>query len=160
VPTPATAAWPRRDGDHLLVTSAEMAALEEQLFHSGMPVAALMEKAALALSRRLLQRHGDHLARHGALVLVGPGHNGGDGLVIARELHLASVATAIWSPFERHKPLTEAHLRHCLWLGIQRLSQLVTAFPEIQEMDINPFVVGPEGTTPIAVDARISVEKT
>jgi len=43
--------------------------------------------------------------------------------------------------------------------GIQRLSQLVTAFPEIREMDINPFVVGPEGTTPVAVDARISVEK-
>ena len=43
--------------------------------------------------------------------------------------------------------------------GIQRLSQLVTAFPEIQEMDINPFVVGPEGMTPVAVDARISVEK-
>jgi len=44
--------------------------------------------------------------------------------------------------------------------GIQRLSQLVTAFPEIQEMDINPFVVGPEGTAPVAVDARISVEKS
>ena len=43
--------------------------------------------------------------------------------------------------------------------GIQRLSQLVTAFPDIQEMDINPFVVGPEGTIPVAVDARISVEK-
>jgi len=43
--------------------------------------------------------------------------------------------------------------------GLQRLSQLVTEFPMIQEMDINPYVVGPEGTTPIAVDARISVEK-
>ncbi len=43
--------------------------------------------------------------------------------------------------------------------ALQRLSQLVTEFPEIQEMDINPFVVGPPGTTPIAVDARISVEK-
>jgi acetyltransferase len=43
--------------------------------------------------------------------------------------------------------------------GLQRLSQLVTEFPEIQEMDINPFVVGPEGTTPIAVDARMSVEE-
>lgn len=42
--------------------------------------------------------------------------------------------------------------------GLQRLSQLVTEFPQIQEMDINPFVVGPEGTAPIAVDARISVE--
>ena len=42
--------------------------------------------------------------------------------------------------------------------GLQRLSQLVTEFPQIQEMDINPYVVGIEGTTPIAVDARISVE--
>jgi len=42
--------------------------------------------------------------------------------------------------------------------GLQRLSQLVTEFPQIQEMDINPFIVGPEGTTPVAVDARISVE--
>jgi len=43
--------------------------------------------------------------------------------------------------------------------GLQRLSQLVTEFPQIQEIDLNPFVVGPEGTTPIAVDARISVEQ-
>jgi acetyltransferase len=41
--------------------------------------------------------------------------------------------------------------------GLQRLSQLVTEFPHIQEMDINPYVIGPEGTTPIAVDARIRV---
>ncbi|UCD51253.1 MAG: acetate--CoA ligase family protein [Phycisphaerales bacterium] len=43
--------------------------------------------------------------------------------------------------------------------GLQRLSQLVTEFPQIQEMDINPYVVGLPGTTPIGVDARISVEK-
>ncbi len=43
--------------------------------------------------------------------------------------------------------------------GLQRLSQLVTEFPQIQEMDINPYVVGLPGTTAIAVDARISVEK-
>jgi len=43
--------------------------------------------------------------------------------------------------------------------GLQRLSQLVTEFPQIQEMDINPYVIGPEGTIPIAVDARMSVEK-
>jgi acetyltransferase len=42
--------------------------------------------------------------------------------------------------------------------GLQRLSQLVTEFPQIQEMDINPYVVGPAGTTPIAVDARMSLE--
>ncbi len=43
--------------------------------------------------------------------------------------------------------------------GLQRLSQLVTEFPQIKEMDINPYLVGPSGTTPVAVDARISVEK-
>lgn len=42
--------------------------------------------------------------------------------------------------------------------GLQRLSQLVTEFPEIKEVDINPFVVGPEGTTPIAVDTMMTVE--
>lgn len=43
--------------------------------------------------------------------------------------------------------------------ALQRLSQLATEFPQIKELDINPFVVGPAGTVPIAVDARMSVEK-
>jgi acetyltransferase len=43
--------------------------------------------------------------------------------------------------------------------GLQRLSLLVTEFAQIQELDINPYMIGPEGTTPIAVDARMSVEE-
>ena len=125
-PAPPTdcSAWPAPDGDHLLVSSAEMAALEEQLFSSGLPVEALMEKAALAVMARL--RRDDcwpRLQRSGALVLVGPGHNGGDGLVVARELHLAGIAVRIWSPFERHKPLTATHWRHARWLGVAELEQ-------------------------------------
>ena len=42
--------------------------------------------------------------------------------------------------------------------GLQRLSQLVTEFPQIKEMDINPYIIGAEGSVPIAVDGRISVE--
>lgn len=110
-----------------------MAALEQRLFASGLPVPALMEKAALALTARLRERlsprgavPGPRMAQTwpeelGVLVLVGPGHNGGDGLVVARELHLAGLPVRIWSPFERHKPLTADHLRHALWLGIPRL---------------------------------------
>ena len=118
---PATPAWPARDARHLLVTAAEMASLEEQLFASGLPVEALMEKAALAVAGRIQRQWAARLAAHGALVLVGPGHNGGDGLVIARELHLAGVAVRLWCPFERSRPLTASHLRHALWLGIRRL---------------------------------------
>ncbi|HYP03610.1 MAG TPA: NAD(P)H-hydrate epimerase, partial [Cyanobium sp.] len=115
VPLSSSPSWPARDGDHLLVSSAQMAALEQQLFASGLPVEALMEKAALAVSRHLLAliRRPSHV-----LVLAGPGHNGGDGLVVARELHLAGIPVTIWSPFERRKPLTESHLRHARWLGI------------------------------------------
>ena len=43
--------------------------------------------------------------------------------------------------------------------GLQRLSQLVTEFPQIQEMDINPYIVGQEGTTPVAVDASINLRQ-
>ncbi len=123
LPPPPWPSWPPRDAAHLLVSSRQMADLEGQLFASGLPVQALMEKAALAVVQRLQEQHGALLQRRGALVLVGPGHNGGDGLVIARELHLAGVATAIWSPFERHKPLTADHLRHCRWLGIPRRTE-------------------------------------
>ena len=43
--------------------------------------------------------------------------------------------------------------------ALQRLSQLATEFPQIKEVDINPYVVGPKGTTAIAVDARMTLEK-
>ena len=109
--------WPARDAAHLLVRSAQMAELEAELFASGMPVEALMEKAALRISQRLLGQ--PDLLGGGVLVLVGPGHNGGDGLVVARELHLAGIDVALWTPFEHRKPLTEAHWRHALWLGLE-----------------------------------------
>jgi acetyl coenzyme A synthetase (ADP forming)-like protein len=39
---------------------------------------------------------------------------------------------------------------------VQRLSQLVTDFPAILELDINPLVAGPDGVT--AVDLRLTVD--
>ncbi len=39
--------------------------------------------------------------------------------------------------------------------AIQRISQLVGDFPQIAELDINPFVVFDPGRHPVAVDARV-----
>ena len=39
--------------------------------------------------------------------------------------------------------------------ALQRISQLVTDFPHIEEMDINPFIVGEVGTAPVVADARM-----
>ena len=42
--------------------------------------------------------------------------------------------------------------------ALQRMSQLVTDFPQIREMDINPFIVGEVGYDSLAADARITIE--
>jgi len=41
--------------------------------------------------------------------------------------------------------------------SIQKLSQLATDFPEVQELDINPLIVGTVGTDPLVADARITL---
>jgi len=44
-------------------------------------------------------------------------------------------------------------------VALQRISQLVTDFPQIVEMDINPFIVGTVGNESIAADARITLQE-
>lgn len=43
--------------------------------------------------------------------------------------------------------------------ALQRISQLVTDFPQIAEMDINPFIVSTVGGESIAADARITLQE-
>ena len=42
--------------------------------------------------------------------------------------------------------------------ALQRISQLVTDFPQIAELDINPFIVGKAGEDSVAADARIQLK--
>ncbi len=76
-----------------LVTVAEMQALERAADSAGHSYAAMMEQAGAAVADAV-QRRPDGLV----LVLVGPGNNGGDGLVCARLLHDAgrTVRVFIW----------------------------------------------------------------
>ncbi len=41
--------------------------------------------------------------------------------------------------------------------GLQRISQLVTDFPVITELDINPFIVGDVGHAPMVADVRMTL---
>ncbi|MDO8617071.1 MAG: NAD(P)H-hydrate dehydratase [Dehalococcoidia bacterium] len=65
-----------------LVTVADMQRLERE---AGVPVPQLMENAGLAVAQEAWLLLGE-LAERRILVLVGPGNNGGDGLVAARHL--------------------------------------------------------------------------
>jgi len=55
--------------------------------------------------------------------------------------------------FRGEKPSDIASIAEC----IGRLSQLVTDFPEIEELDINPLLVLPEGKGAKVIDARILI---
>ena len=68
-----------------VVTVAEMQALEAASETAGVSTDTLMENAGLACARRIRERMGGVAGRN-VVVLIGPGNNGADGLVIARHL--------------------------------------------------------------------------
>jgi len=68
-----------------LVTAAQMRELEQAAGAAGTPLDALMEQAGLAAAQEAWMSLGVVEGRR-ILVLVGPGNNGGDGLVAARHL--------------------------------------------------------------------------
>ena len=41
--------------------------------------------------------------------------------------------------------------------GLQRISQLATDFPQVKELSIDPYLVGPVGTEAMVVDARMTL---
>ena len=43
--------------------------------------------------------------------------------------------------------------------GLQRISQMATDFPQISELNINPYIVGQVGAAPMVVDARITLSQ-
>ena len=75
-----------------LVTSAQMRTLEERAVEAGVDLDQLMENAGLNVAQEVWMQLG-HVEDRRIVVLVGPGNNGGDGLVAAR--HLAEWGAAV-----------------------------------------------------------------
>ena len=46
---------------------------------------------------------------------------------------------------------------NALATGLQHISQLATDYPQIKELDINPFIVGSVGTSAYVADARMTL---
>ena len=77
-----------------LVTADQMRALERRADKSGNTYAMMMERAGQAVADAISERWGARAQR--VLVLVGPGNNGGDGLVCARYLRDAGVPVSLY----------------------------------------------------------------
>lgn len=100
-----------------LVTTQEMRALERAAVDAGMTWAGLMEQAGWGVAQVALS----HLRRgEQALILVGPGNNGGDGLVVARHLHDAGFSTQIYL-WHRRDDMADSNRQRCRTRDIPEL---------------------------------------
>jgi hydroxyethylthiazole kinase-like uncharacterized protein yjeF len=102
---------------NLVVTSDQMRRIEGQMFDRGMPVAALMEKVAGLITAWIVNTF-PRWTYPQVGVLAGPGHNGGDALVVARELWFRGYRVTVCCPVDRPKPLTGDHLNFIRSLGL------------------------------------------
>jgi len=104
-----------------IATASQMQAIENLIFQAGMPVAALMEKVAIRITQRLIELY--PIKSYPQVgILAGSGHNGGDALVVARELHHQGRQVKIYTPFAKSKPLTRVHGCYAKSLGIPFVS--------------------------------------
>lgn len=80
-----------------IVTAQEMKEFDRATIGEiGIPSAVLMERAALAVTERIRRIIGDKQGASTALVVVGVGNNGGDGLAIARLLSEQGLRVEVW----------------------------------------------------------------
>ena len=101
-----------------ILTAAAMRAAEQQAIDAGTPVEQLMERAGAALAEAAYRFAGPRPA----LVLVGPGNNGGDGYVAARHLTERGVAVRVAA-------LTEPKSKAAQWARAQWSGEMEALSP-------------------------------
>ena len=69
-----------------ILTTAQMRQVEQDCAEAGLPPSVLMENAGKAVAEEVKRILGN-VSQQRVLVMVGPGDNGGDGLVAARHLN-------------------------------------------------------------------------
>ncbi|MCL5257322.1 MAG: NAD(P)H-hydrate dehydratase [Chloroflexi bacterium] len=99
-----------------IVTSSEMRELDRQAGEAGLPTEVLMENAGLAFANAV-ERDVCLVDGKSVVVLVGPGNNGGDGLVAARHFHDRGAQVSVWT-WKRQITEADANLRLVRQRGI------------------------------------------
>jgi NAD(P)H-hydrate epimerase len=89
-----------------VLSPQQSAAWDQAAVAAGVALPTLMENAGRAAALVLAERFA-HRLREGVLVATGPGHNGGDGWVVARALHRLEVPVWVTSPAGGGAPLRE-----------------------------------------------------
>jgi len=101
----------------LLVTTTQMIAMEQEAVRQGISVERLMENAGREVAAGIRQIAGN-IQGKGVTFLIGPGNNGGDGLVAAR--HLAGWGAMVNLVIPVEKPANSQNLEMALQAGARK----------------------------------------
>lgn len=103
-----------------LLTSAQMRAIEQKAIRSGLVTGLeLMEMAGRGVVEAVLEEWPDFaLTSHRAVVLCGPGNNGGDGFVVARLLRERGWDVEVFLHGDAERLPQDARANHRRWLDV------------------------------------------
>jgi NAD(P)H-hydrate epimerase len=157
-----------------LYTADEMSRADTAAQELGIPGGVLMERAGAAMAEEILERYplNDH-----TLVICGGGNNGGDGFVIARELHRNGIEVSVLATKDEYSgdPATNLDSLRNLGVeihGLERLDELLddatlvvdallgTGFSgTVREREADLIRrINASGTTTVAVDVPSGVD--
>lgn len=121
-----------------LLTSAQMRALEQAAISSGHTTGLeLMERAGTGLVQACLQAWPKLLdGAHRAVVLCGPGNNGGDGFVVARLLQQRGWQVQVYFYGEPAKLPPDARVNHDLWAALGPVESFPATRPDPWAADL------------------------
>lgn len=94
-----------------IVTTQQMRQLEEATVAAGATWPGLMEQAGWGVAQEILRLRGLGPENH-VLILVGPGNNGGDALVVARHLHDANLQVTLYI-WRRNQDQSDLNWERC-----------------------------------------------
>src|SRR5215203_4091143 len=114
-----------------LYTAEEMSSADAGAQELGIPGGVLMERAGAAMAHVALER----FAPRRAIVVSGGGNNGGDGFVIARELHRSGVEVAVLATRSEYEGDPETNLEALRNLEVQFIHSEDLA-AELQDADL------------------------
>lgn len=93
-----------------VVSANESAERDRAAIQKGTPSRVLMQRAGTAAAEEISRRYGERL-RDGAVVLTGPGNNGGDGWVVAAALARSGIGVTVVEAVEAKSPDAVAEKR-------------------------------------------------